>query len=173
MLSLEDSRWSRLRSNYGTGTSVVQLLSKAAAGDPLDEWFDDLFQELLHQYTLSEVAYAAVSHLVRIANERQDVRKALVVLIGGCYAYSDESRSPPIPQDFEEEWRLARHEALLLALEVLRDPDLDENDTRYLLSSVAALKGEKELSVAIESLDVEIQCPECGNLIVLLGNQQR
>jgi hypothetical protein len=92
--------------------------------------------------------------------------------MGGCYAYSDESTCSPIPQCFEEEWRVARHEALLLALDVLRDPDLDKNDVRYLLSSVAALKGEKELSVAIEALEPEIQCPECGNPIVLPGNQQ-
>jgi hypothetical protein len=56
--------------NYGIGSSVAQLLSKAESGDPLGAWFDDLFQELLHQYTVSEVAYAAVPHLVQIASKR-------------------------------------------------------------------------------------------------------
>jgi hypothetical protein len=165
VLSLNDPRWEKLRSNYGTGAAVVQLIRKAAAGDPLDHWFDDLFQELLHQYTLSEAAYPAVPHLVQVASENQDARKALVVLIGGCFAASGGSASVPIPEDFEAEWGSARQDALLLALDILRDSDLDGNDIRYLLSSVAAFKGENELSVAIEALDVEIRCPECGNLI--------
>lgn len=82
MLSLDDLKWQELTSNYTSGFHVAELLSQAYAAEPVDKWYDPLFQELLHQYTLSQSAYAAVPHLVQIARDKPEYRKHLLVLIG-------------------------------------------------------------------------------------------
>ena len=159
MLLLDDPRWNQLKSTYGTGATVAQLISRASADAPLDDWYDSLFQELLHQYTLSPVAYAAVPHLVDIAKRRPDARKHLMVLIGACYAHSSDSGGPRVPFSLQQDWLAARTSAVPIMLEVLEDPQLDEEDIRYLLSSLAALKGQYELSIAIETLDTYTERP--------------
>jgi len=133
LLLLDDPRWNQLKSTYGTGATVAQLISRANADAPLDDWYDSLFQEILHQYTLSPVAYAAVPHLVGIAKRRPDARKHLMVLIGACYAHSSDSGGPPVPLYLQQEWQAARTAAVPIMLEVLEDPQLDEEEIRYLL----------------------------------------
>ncbi len=159
MLLFNDPRWNQLKSTYGTGATVAQLLSSVIADAPLGDWYDTLFQELLHQYTLSQVAYAAVPHLVDIAKRRPDARKHLMVLIGACYAHSSDPGGPVVPSYLQQEWQSARTAALPLMLEVLEDSQLDEEEIRYLLSSLAALKGQNELSIAIEALDTYKERP--------------
>ena len=53
MLSLDDPRWVQFRANYTDGVQVAKLLEQAQSGEPLDKWYDDLFQEIGHQYTVS------------------------------------------------------------------------------------------------------------------------
>ena len=112
MLSLTDPKWGELKSNYGDGARVVELLSLAKSDVPSHTWYDELFQELLHQYTVSEAAYAAVPHLVDIASEREDLREPLLVLIGGCYTFSQAPEAAPIPAEFEGEWHDAARQAI-------------------------------------------------------------
>jgi hypothetical protein len=157
--------WAQLEGNYGPGTVTAHLLSEARSGAPLDQWYDDLFQNLLHQYTLSQVAYAATPHLVEMARERPQQKIHLLVLLGACYAHAADPDSPPAPASLQPAWDSARQAALPLILETLEDPDLDEPVTRYLLSSLAALKGHNNLAQAIETQENEIQCPYCGEWI--------
>jgi hypothetical protein len=168
MLSLKNLKWNELQSNYGTGSSVARLLSRAIAGDPLDDWYDDLFQELLHQYTLSQAAYAALPHLVEIARQRADTRMHMLILIGACCAHITDPGAPALPLEFKEEWHSAIQEALALIADLLAEGQFTENEMRYLLASLAALHGHSQLSQAIEALDVEVVCPQCGTLFDLL-----
>lgn len=166
MLRLDDPRWGELQSNYGTGSSTAQLLSRAIAGDPLDGWYDDLFQELLHQYTLSQVAFAAMPHLLEIARQRPDTRMHLLILIGACYAHAADPKAPLIPVDFKKEWHSTAQKALTLICTLLAEDQFSENELRYLLAALAALHGHHQLSVAVEALDTLVECPQCGALIV-------
>ena len=165
MLSLDDGRWSELQSTYGDGRRVARLLSDAAAGTQKDEWYDDLFQELCHQYTVSEAAYAAMPHLVVLARQSEIARKHLLVLIGACYASAQMPNSRPIPEDLAPEWHSAAKEAIPLVGNSLTEDGISETDLRYLLSSISALHGYPSLAYVIEGLDTEIECPNCGALI--------
>jgi hypothetical protein len=168
VLALDDPKWNDLQSNYGTGSSVARLISRAVAGEALDDWYDDLFQELLHQYTLSQSAYAALPHLVEIARQRPETRMHLLVLIGACCAHSGDPGLPALPAEFKEEWHSAIKEALTLITALLAEGQFTENEMRYLLASLAALHGHLQLSQIIEALDVEIECSQCGALIDLM-----
>lgn len=165
MLSLDDGRWSGLQTTYGDGRRVARLLSAAAGGAPLEDWYDDLFQELCHQYTVSEAAYAALPHLVRLAAQSETTRKHLLVLIGACYAAAQLPGACPIPEDLEEAWHSAAKAAIPLVGKALAEPSLAELDLRYLLFSITALHGYHALAYVIEGLDAEIACPNCGALI--------
>jgi hypothetical protein len=91
-----------------------------------------------------------------------------MVLIGACYAHSGDAGVPALPSYLQQEWHSARIAALPILLEVLEDPRLDEGDTRYLLASLAALKGQNGLSIAIEALDTKMHCPKCGSGITFV-----
>ena len=165
MLLLNDERWSELQSNYGDGRRAARLLSVAAAGTPMDDWYDDLFQELCHQYTVSEAAYAAMPHLVALARQSEIARKHLLILIGACYTSAHLPDSCPIPEDLAPEWHSAAKEAIPLVGKSLAEDGIYETDLRYLLSSITALHGYHSLAYVIEGLDTEIECPNCGALI--------
>ena len=51
MLSLTNPKWGELKSNYGNGARVAELRWLAKSDAPSHTWYDELFQELLHQYT--------------------------------------------------------------------------------------------------------------------------
>lgn len=141
------------------------MLELALTGRPVREWYDELFQELCHQYTVSEVAYAAVPHLVEIAEKTNAFRKQLLVLIGSCYAFSLPSDTPSIPQEAKEDWVSGAKRTIPLLGQALAEPDLESSDLRYLLFATAAVHGYPSLAHYIERFDVEIECPNCGYLI--------
>lgn len=88
MLSLEDPVWKQFKANYTDGGHVAELLARAESGEPLDTWYDDLFQEICHQYTVSEAAYPAGPHLVYLAESYKELRIPILVLLGTCHTFS-------------------------------------------------------------------------------------
>ena len=162
MISLSDPQWGELQCTYGDGTRVAELLALAESGNPMDRWYDELFQELCHQYTVSEAAYAALPHLVSIARDRKEVRKHLLVLAGCCYASAHLPDTQPVPAAWEADWHAAARDAMPLLADVLSAAQPSESDLRYLAMSLAAFNGHYSLAFAIEALDTEIQCPNCG-----------
>ena len=153
MLPLSDPRWCQFQANYTDGGHVADILSRAGKGEPLDDWYDDLFQELCHQYTVSDAAYPAAPHLVRIASSRPELRKELLILLGSCHASSESSNRGSISDEVMEEWRSSAEAAVPLLLGLLAEHPESESDLCYLLCSLAAVHGYPELATAIEGLD--------------------
>jgi len=153
LLQLDDPQWAQYKGNYTSGANVAKLISDLRIGSPTGDRYEEIFQELLHQYTLSEVAYASVPHLVEIAENNLYPRKEIMVLVGGCYAHSTDPGAPEIPPLLVESWMDAQTRSLPIILNVLEEQQLDGNDIRYLLSSLAAIKGQNEMSIAIEALE--------------------
>jgi hypothetical protein len=164
VLSLTDPKWGKLQSTYGDGTRVAELLTRADSGTPFDLWYDELFQELCHQYTVSEAAYAALPHLVTLARENREARKHLLVLAGCCYAFSQLPETKLVPAEWKPEWHAAARDAIPLVAEVLSAQQLSESDLRYLFVSLAAFHGHTSLALSLEALDAQVECPNCGTL---------
>lgn len=165
MLELDDPRWKQLHGNYTNGGHVAELLSEASKGTPSEDWYDDLFQELCHQYTVSEAAYAALPHLVDISSRLENVSKELLILAAACYTFAAQPGAAEMPAEFEAEWHAAARSAIPAAAKLLADPISDESELRYLLLSLASFNGKHDLAIAIESLDTLVECPNCGFLI--------
>lgn len=153
MLSLTDPQWFQFHANYTDGSNVASLLTRAESNEPLDDWYDDLFQELCHQYTVSDAAYPAGPHLVRISMALEELRKPLLVLLGACHAYFSLLKIHTIPTEIVEEWYSSAKEAIPLIAGLLAQPQPNESDLRYLLSSLAAVNGYPSLASAIEDID--------------------
>jgi hypothetical protein len=151
MLALTDPRWPQFQANYTDGSRVANLLARAEAGEPLEGWYDELLQELCHQYTVSQAAYPAGPHLVRLAAAHEELRKPLLVLLGMCHAFS-ELNTAAIAADIEAEWQASAREAVPLIAGLLAQPQPSESDLRYLLASLAAVSGYPALASAIEGL---------------------
>lgn len=82
MIELSDPKWGELAGNYGSGTRVAELIAQAQASPPLEQWYEDLFRGLCHQYTVSEAAYAAAPHPVKIVSFPDAPRLNLLILLG-------------------------------------------------------------------------------------------
>jgi len=154
MLSLSDPVWQQYQANYTDGARVAGLLSRAEAGEPPDRWYHDLFQELCHQSTVSEAAYPAAPHLVRLADSRPELRKHLLVLLGCCHAFSEPGMRQSLLPEVVRDWRDSAADAIPLIAGLLAEPQTSESDLRYLLCAMAAFQGFPGLGAAIEALDI-------------------
>jgi hypothetical protein len=155
MIPLTDPIWSQFQANYTDGRTVAGLLARAYSGKSLDTWYDDLFQEICHQYTVSQAAYPAAPHLIALAKKNEPFRKHLLILLGACYAYAEETLGASLPPDIREAWEQSSQEALPLLLGVLAARQTSPAEFLYLLSSLAAFRGYPSLARALESLDYE------------------
>jgi hypothetical protein len=153
MLSLTDPQWFQFKANYTDGGQVACLLARAEAGEALEDWYDDLQQELCHQYTVSDAAYPAGPHLARLAAEHEELRLHLLLLLGVCHAFSEPAATRPLPDGVREEWRASAAEAMPLIAELLSRPLPGESEVRYLLSALAAVHGYPALACVIEGFD--------------------
>jgi hypothetical protein len=170
LIELTDPKWNELGGNYSNGARVAELIAKAMAGAPIDEWYEELFQGLCHQETVSQAAYAAAPHLVKIAASPGAPRKDLLILLGACYANSDSpipteleedwhaptNKPTQLPTEIEEEWRASARQAIPLLAELLAKPQ-PELDLRYLFSCMAAFHGYQWLAMKLETLDVNTE----------------
>ncbi len=157
MLSLSDPRWAEYNGNYTNGTNVATLLVQARTVEDFWSWYEELNQELCHQYTVSEAAYPAAPHLVVLAREKPLERKFFLVLLGVCHTFSDPLLEKTLPADIRQSWNLSAQEALPLLLEIFTQQQNNISDTHHLLVSLAAFTGHPGLAQALEGLDYKIE----------------
>jgi hypothetical protein len=157
MLMLSDPQWRQFSANYTDGAQVAKLLARAESGEEIHRWFDDLHQELMHQYTVSQAAFPAAPHLVHLAETREDARVELLVLLGLCHAYLDGSILDAMPPDIVQEWHSSAKEAWILVADELKKNQSNTNQLLYLLVALAALSGYPALARSIEAHDYELE----------------
>jgi hypothetical protein len=155
MIDLSDQQWGQFKGNYTDGSTVASLLEKAYTGDVINHWYEDLHQEICHQYTVSEVAFIAAPHLVRLASMNIELRKPLLVLLGICHAFVESSALDRVSAGIKHEWDRSAEESIPLLLGLLAERQPTGSDLLYLLSSLAAFSGYPSLAQSLESLDYE------------------
>lgn len=157
MLSLSNPQWGHFSANYTDGRQVADLLVRAENGEDFHHWYDDLHQELIHQYTVSQVAYPAAPHLVRLAQARDDAQTELLILLGACHAFSDNELLASMPAQIISDWHSSASDALPLISSVLIQEQPHVSRFLYLLSALAAVSGYPALARSIEQLDYEAE----------------
>jgi hypothetical protein len=166
MIPLESSRWKELEHAYGAASDIPQLLQQvptaAVGGDfRAEPWFS-LWSALCHQDDVYTASYAAVPHVVAAAAARPAKdRPSLLFFVAYIEICRHRPKAPSIPADIESDYQAALHAAEALAVDALRLP-ISETDIRYLIGSIAALKGYPLLGGAIIDLEPEMVCPKCN-----------
>ena len=163
MLSLQSDRWITLTSSVsGNGQLALGYLQAYLGGDTSS--LDELSAQCCHQFSLGNVAFAVVPHLV---HGGQNVGLDQLYVIGNIRASELRSGvSPPI--DLVDDYRGALDTSLLMALEILKTNEMRPGDVKRILAFVSAVKGDYNLSIHLllnGGSDHELSCPHCGEYI--------
>jgi hypothetical protein len=165
MLSLNSPLWKELTHAYGSATDIPGLLEQLKSAGPQKEsdsepWFS-LWSSLCHQYDVYTASYAAVPHIVTIADSKPaNERLDHLFLTTSIEAFRHLGDAPPIPSELKEAYQLAIQHASRLILECLQ-LHWQEPDYRILLGALAISRGHPRLGNGIYELGEEIECPNC------------
>ena len=146
MLSPTDPRWKRLSHAYGPATNIPALLERARsdlrpAHVEKTPWHD-LWSALCHQGAAYSASYAAVPHLVAIAEARRgtDAQFDPIFLIASIELARLEGNGPPIEPDLQASYLSALKGAARLTDEAIVRA-WPERYREVLQGSIAAFSG--------------------------------
>lgn len=109
--------------------------------------------------TTYEAAFAAAPYLVELARRAPADESVDYLVVLGLI----ETDAGTVPGDLEPAYEKALSDGLALALTRLSDCPTD-HELRYLLGTVAALRGRTDLAAVLQNLDaVSTACPGCGS----------
>jgi hypothetical protein len=149
MLALTDKRWQQLHGGYRIPFDASAPLIRLEASQPV---WDELWENLHHQGDVGEASYAAVPHLVRIAQGiavRDWNTYALVALIE---IERHRKSNPPLPAWLQPDYEAAWQNVAALALKDLATSD-DPLTVQSALSVVAAARGQLKLGALLCHFD--------------------
>ena len=174
MLSLDDNRWKELdhrgwskgERGYPDAPYIPDEL-KLLLENPHDfDRLDYISPYLSSENTTWAAAYAAIPYIVEIARKVSPKERTPCLDTIGFIAWNSASNveegaviKPFLP---------AYYEALREAMPLLIETILEEHDaatTRYLLATLAALKGHVDLGEVISALSYYNECPNCDEKI--------
>ncbi|HEX9060818.1 MAG TPA: hypothetical protein VF941_11620, partial [Clostridia bacterium] len=109
MINLDSDRWESLKA-FDSSKAVVEVIRKLdfihEDDDEVDSLLAELDNQLCHQLSIMPIAYAAIPHIIRIAERRHDkVGTALTVITGTIIAFSRDIDLDQIDCDIKE-WYL-------------------------------------------------------------------
>ena len=161
-LPLDSPRWSQLWTRMGPGAYPVPQALRDFGDDPSDlERFRELWAELCAEETTYDAAFAAVPYLMDFAARVDPADADEYLIVAGLIA----TYVSDVPSDLEPAFRTAMHRGLTLALDRLENCTTDA-DLRYLLASVAAMRGRTDLAAVLQDLDaIQDPCPTCGTVV--------
>ena len=139
---------------YGSGGNVPAML-RALEGEHSKRNVADIWETLCHQGSAYPASFAAIPHLVRIAQARSGSPRAeCLVLVGAIAASPTRSELEAVPLDIREAYGAAIREAAEMAIDMLERTSLDFQTFVYLLKALAGLKGCAGLGQALSGFAV-------------------
>lgn len=161
-LPLDSPRWSRLWTRMGPGAYPVPQVLRALGDDPSDlELFREMWSEICAEETTYDAAFAAVPYLMDFAGRLDPADADEYLIMAGLIA----TYASDVPSDLEPAYRTAMHRGLTLVLERLETCKTNA-DLRYLLASVAAMRGRTDLAEVLQDLDaIQEPCETCGTVV--------
>ena len=177
LLPLDDPRWKELcHRNWSDGKPsdwapdapfVPDVLKQLAETPEQTKLWGDLWPWLCSEGTAWAASYAAVPYAIDFARRVAPADRFEYLFFAGLVAHCScpDSRSsfeikPYLKLDYEEALRLA----LPLLAETLTLKH-DQTETRYILSTIAALKGHPKLADVLENLGCICAECECGQSV--------
>jgi hypothetical protein len=151
LLSLDDPRWTEMKSGYRIAFDARPLLQRFVSSENRDSCWKEVWDELHHQGDVDTASYAVLPYLVDLARQqRRD---------WNLYAYAaivtsqvGRGLNPSVPDFIKPAFDDALRELFEFALSDLRAGS-SLATTRFILSFIAAYAQGPELSQAILNLD--------------------
>jgi hypothetical protein len=164
MLNLDSSRWRELSHVYGAAGDVPELLRRLEV-DPSGEVWERLWSCLSHQGSVYPASYAAVPHVVRIA-EKLPISKQTMhwVLVGSIARGSLQGMRSLAPEDLKSDFEASLAQAGPSVLRILKEKPGDEGKVLHLLKALVSIRGCGELADILEGVldkELETTCPDC------------
>ena len=160
-LALDDPRWRELHECFGPAVDVPKLLRRLADPSSANVW-DDMFTHLCHQGTAYSASYAAVPHVVRIAESTTAGERLMpLFFIASVEYWRLEQTKDPAPPWVMEDYHAAIERARRLTCESMSRGAVSDLDARHLLYACAVFMGKPRIAFVIEDLP-NLECPSCG-----------
>lgn len=170
MLDLDSLRWVQLTAAGGSPRVVVQLL-RSLRTHPSDRDWVELFEQLCHQWTLETCAYAALPHVLELAEAQGRIRDPEFLSGIGRVAQPME-RVAECPEDLRPDFDSACEQAAAWTRSAASDPGYAKRDYVYALGAAAGFAGRRgpalELFFSLGSSEpeAELECPWCGAYLI-------
>jgi hypothetical protein len=149
MLALTDRRWQQLHGGYRIPFDASVPLAQLEAGKPV---WDQLWEELHHQGDVGEASYAAVPHLVRIAQGITVRDWNVYALVALIEIERHRKNNPPLPDWLRPDYEAAWRDITTLALTDLAASS-DPFTVRSALGVVAVGRGQLKLGALLCHFD--------------------
>jgi hypothetical protein len=170
MLALDSPRWKLFSTYFGSPEQVPQRLAswRQSIGSPDEEsQWSELWEQFLHQFTITDAAYAAVPHVVREL-DRVEPRKRFDYLVELALiesARQTDAGAPALASDLADSYHAALTHARRFAVGLL-SLEWPKIEFRYLLSILATLQGHGVMGNLLFNLDCLCgNCPSCGECV--------
>jgi len=183
VIPLDSARWKTLRHAYGAAGDVPDLI-RAIEAEKMPNYRDggtwfDVYSSLYHQYSTYSATYAALPHIVRIADTGTlGQRIAVMCLVGEIqvHGHADETIPSDLIPDFESAVATTKTSSLKTLREAVQSAVTDAADSNWtlgdLLLDFGGLRYPKsgfvvQLDYLVrEDWHVEAACPSCGGRMV-------
>ena len=149
MLALTDERWRQLHGGYRKPFDASAPLLRLEAGEAV---WDELWEELHHQGDVGEASYAAVPHLVRIAQAMPVRDLNVYALVATIEIERHRKANPPLPIWLQADYEAAWKDIAALALSDLA-ASIDPFTVQSALGVVAVARGQLKLGALLWHLD--------------------
>lgn len=157
MIPLFDSKWRSLCGGYRTPYDPSKALSKLESGE--NSW-DELWEELHHQGDVGEASYAAVPHLIRIAQEHKQGSWELYSFVATIEIERHRKSNPAIP-----DWLMTDYEAAIRNLQILAIADFLEASNPELIRSILGVMALSKRAIKLGALISFIDNSELDELV--------
>jgi len=176
MLSLDSPEWARLTHCYGSAKDVPGMLLELSRAPNKEVW-DRLWSSLCHQSDVYPATFAAIPHIVALAETLDPENQRMCwYFVGAVAQESGGNWSSRPPEEFREEYEKALARAASGIFQVLTAGVEDEGEAAGLLEALASVRGcVKPARVLSYYVDDEIPttCPGCEVELFVVVDQDR
>ena len=157
MLPLDSPRWAEFEVYFGQPRQVPERLAlwRESIGGPDEKrrW-SELWEQFLHQFTITDAAYAAMPHVVvRLNHIPARGQFEYLLDVGLIESARQHEGAPALTEDLASAYFAAVEEAKRLAVALLT-LDWPKVEFRYVLSMLASLHGHGVMGDMLFHLDV-------------------
>lgn len=159
MIPLDSPRWSQLQHAYGSAADTPDLLRQLEShleeeSTNAESWFT-LWSSLCHQGDVYAASFAAVPHILRIAEANPGRFSSPFLQLPACVEFFRAKAGVVVPAELADDY-FAALKRIPAIVALASDRAWDEAFLRCALSAIAAAKGQPNIAEAALELNPQV-----------------